>query len=161
MDDDSSSLTARDISIHQQKRLESLMVGVECNQQFRFSKSLIHLRLTENEAELSWRTVGAKSIKHSNLSVTSIVRIEARGEKGMRFFGASGDSELEVIFQDESTRDSWITATNELLARRDSRKARQVEHAPNQDAQDRRGERWEEKYDELERRREGRLSLRQ
>jgi len=141
--------------VHELKRAETLMAGQEVQQQFRFSKSAILLKLNEDQTQFTWRTL--RSSKSDKLRVADLRSVEARGARGLCFVG---DGEMSIVFPSERTRDAWITAANELLTRRDRKRAeRQQQEAaspPTSPDQDR----WQRRHDELEQRREGRSSLR-
>ena len=145
------------LDAHAQRRMETLMVGAEVQQVFRFSKSDIRLQLSDDGSKFHWRTLRTARSKHASLRVADMSGVDARGERGLRFVG--GGELLEVVFADERRRDAWVTAVNELLARREPEVPTEPEQqrppAPTPDE-----DRWQRRHDELERRREGRSSLR-
>lgn len=148
--------------MHERKRTEALMAGVECTQQFKFSSSKVALRLSEDEAQFSWRTLGGASIKHSSVAVDDVERVEARGESGVRYVVSR--EIVDFILADAGARDAWITASNEVLARRKcvaaAAKRDRAYDAERESREDAIKAKWEKKKDDLEKRREGRLSMR-
>ena len=146
---------------HAQRRAETLKIGAEVqkveDRVFRSSKSEIRLQLSDDASQFTWRTLRTSRSKHGSVCVTEITRVECARECGLRFVG--GFEYLEVVFADERQRDAWIAAINELLARREPAATAEPEAqrppAPTPDE-----DRWQRRHDELERRREGRSSLR-
>ena len=63
--------------VHELKRAETLMAGQEVQQQFRFSKSAILLKLNEDQTQFTWRTL--RSSKSDKLRVADLRSVEARG----------------------------------------------------------------------------------
>jgi len=144
---------------HAQRREETLKIGAEVQKiedgVFRVSKSEIRLQLSDDALNFNWRTLRTNRSKHGSVRVADISRVEPCRERGLRFVGGGGEL-LEVAFADERQRDAWITAANELLARR----APAEPEAPRPPAPTPDEDRWQRRHDELERRWEGRSSLR-
>lgn len=88
--------------------------------------------------------------------------MEPKGEAGLRIVCQS--ESFDFVLADAGARDAWITAANEVLARRKCLNAASEQQAKAEEERrtQRRNDddRWQKKHDELEMRREERLSAR-
>ncbi|CAM9233490.1 unnamed protein product [Sphacelaria rigidula] len=88
----------------------------------------VMVSLSEDQSILSWQGVDSvSSPTRGSVQVARVEKVKPTGSAGLALMGKGHSKELELEAEDAATRDTWVTALTELVAR--SKETGEIEEA--------------------------------